>query len=81
MEIKTKYNIGDSAWVMYYNKPTKITISSMEVFINSWYGSFKQNYFQTDYFDKDAKGMYNSTIRFKEKELFDTKEELINSLK
>lgn len=34
MKIETKYNIGDEVWVMYENKPTRLTIGGIDISVS-----------------------------------------------
>ena len=75
MEIKTKFNIGDCAWYMNNNKPTKVIITSVEVFWGSSQGRAKYN-------AEDALNpiTWLDHANLFEDKLFKTKEDLLKSL-
>lgn len=73
MIIQTKYNYGDKVWVMYNNKPTQIEIEtiSIDVIIHGIINNI--TYYSTT--------LSETLLRFDEKELFSTKDELLDSLR
>ena len=76
MTIKTKYNIGDVAYVMYKNKVTSIKIVGMDINIEE---GFDGQYIlpattRVVYYDFGKYHLFN------EQDLFPTKEELLKSL-
>ena len=84
MEIKTKLNIGDTLWVMYCNKPKEIKIESISIYVDSKFDGFTNKagvsiYYcgYLDVFRKDDFRYAESNI---DKDVFLTKEDLINSL-
>lgn len=89
MTIETKYNIGDEVWVMYKNKPTRLTIGVVNISINKGRLELDRTtvyiLYTMEPFEIDPSKMsdveyipYNRT--FYEKDVFPTKEELIKSL-
>jgi hypothetical protein len=77
MEIKTKFDINDSCWIMSSNKPTVYYISGIRVELSEDDG----NITTTIVYTIERKSTYNQGERdCKEDELFSTKEELIKTL-
>lgn len=73
MEISTKYDIGDKCWCMYYNMPVEILIEEIKVYVTSQSSRHSVKYV----------GIgcgYGYNIEVYDKDVFDTKDELINSL-
>lgn len=73
MEISTKYDIGDKCWCMVDNMPVEILIEEIKVYASS--GIYFIKYVGIRCFSACK---YN--IEVYDKEVFDTKDELINSL-
>lgn len=72
MKIETKFNMGDSAFVMYNNKVVPILIMGVHYSLDKYTG-------ETTYYYADI-STDNGLERFKEKEVFKTKKELLESL-
>ena len=72
MKIETKFNMGDSAFVMYNNKAVPILIMGVHYSLDRYAGEI------TYYSANISTG--NGLERFKEKEVFKTKKELLESL-
>lgn len=82
MDIKTKYNIGQEVWVMYNNKPTCLTIASLDIWLHQ--KQLGVIYYMQPY-EIDPLKMSNVEYipynrAFYEKDVFPTKEELLKSL-
>lgn len=73
MEIKTKYNIGDKVYTLHKNKITKVKIKAVNCALSN-----TERYI--GYATDIVEGLFNSNKVFTEKELFKTKEELLESL-
>ena len=71
-KIETKFNMGDSAFVMYNNKAVPILIMGVHYSLDRYAGEI------TYYSANISTG--NGLERFKEKEVFKTKKELLESL-
>ena len=73
MEISTKYDIGDKCWCMADNMPVEILIEEIKVYVTQSSGI---------YFIKYVGFIYccGYNIEVYDKDVFDTKDELINSL-
>lgn len=72
MTIETKYNIGNEVWLLWFIRPTKMVVESIEFRKDEktaciWYFVVNPN---------DRQECYNAN----EYELFPTKEELLKSL-
>ena len=89
MTIETKYNVGDEVWVMYNNKPTRLTIAAVD--INILRGRLELDrcrvevIYYIEPFELDPSRMSNSEYipynrSYREKDVFPTKEELLKSL-
>lgn len=65
MEIKTKYNIGDTVWFMHKNRCVSMKIENINIEVKIKYIQYIFN---------------ESEIWISEKYLFPTKEELLKSL-
>lgn len=76
MNIETKYNIGDTVWMMFQNNPTEYEIKGIKVFVqlNTFLGQETIIVYDTS---SDAELGIRKTH---EKLLFPSKEELIQSL-
>lgn len=72
MKIETKYSMGDAAFVMYNNRAVPIKIMGVHYSIDVYQG--KHIYYSSDISFTD--GM----IRFEEKYVFKTKEDLLKTL-
>lgn len=72
MKIETKFNMGDSAFVMYNNKAVSILIMGVHYSLDRYAGEI------TYYSANISTG--NGLERFKEEEVFKTKKELLESL-
>lgn len=72
MKIETKYDPADTVWVMIGNKPKECII--YEVIPGT---CMKGHSYQTKY---TIEGYNGNSPRFYERDMFKTKEELINSL-
>lgn len=75
MDFKTKYDVGDSVWFMHNNKVQNKKIESINVNMDS-VGVYK-------YYNivvHDLMPIKQSMKKFEEKDLFETKKELLNSL-
>jgi hypothetical protein len=70
MTIETKYNIGDEVWFLSYHSPRKARIYGMSIYVSNS-GKVSLLYSITE---KDVYWLK------REKDLFSTKEELLNSL-
>ncbi len=73
MEISTKYDIGDKCWCMVNNMPVEILIEKIEVFV-----TLQSSRRSVKYVGIRCGCGYN--IEVYDKDVFDTKDELINSL-
>lgn len=71
MEIKTKYNIGDTVYYLSDNTVKCSTIEFITIYINNYKNSVTITYTVRD---------YNSYNYITKEELFPTKEELLKSL-
>ncbi len=72
MTIETKYNIGDEVWVEWFTTPTKMAVEAL-LFVKA------KDYEKVMYSvvnPNDRRESYDA----EEKDLFPTKEELLNSL-
>ena len=74
MEIKTKYNIGDTLWVIYDNKAQTITVSNISIVV------YPDNKISINYIDTVGSDTYDYKGTFPEDECFPSKEELKESL-
>lgn len=72
MKIKTKFSMGDSAFVMYNNKVVPIIIMGVHYSLDKYTGEY------ISYSANISTG--NGLERFKEDDVFITKEELLKSL-
>lgn len=72
MKIETKYDLGDSACVMYNNKIAPVTIIGVLPVISKSRG--KHIYYQVDIITEKG------PVEFEESHVFRTKRELIDSL-
>lgn len=72
MKIETKYSIGDTAFVMHNNRAVPIKIMGVHYSIDVYQG--EHIYYSSDISSID--GM----IRFEEKYVFKTKEDLLKTL-
>lgn len=72
MKIETKYSMGDAAFVMYNNRAVPIKIMGVYYSIDVCKG--KHIYYSSDISSID--GM----VRFEEKYVFETKEDLLKTL-
>ena len=72
MKIETKYSMGDAAFVMYNNRAVLIKIMGVHYSIDVYQG--EHVYYSSDISSID--GM----IRFEEKYVFETKEDLLKTL-
>lgn len=72
MKIETKYSMGDAAFVMHNNKVVPIKIMGVHYSIDVYQG--ERIYYSSDISSTD--GM----IRFEEKYVFKTKEDLLKTL-
>lgn len=70
MKIETKYGIGQEAWVIYHNEPTKGIVERIDI---TYIGSLSHIIYYLNF------GQNEPVIR-KERFLFPSKEELIKSL-
>lgn len=70
MKIETEYSIGDAAFVMYNNKAVPILIMGVHYSLDRYAGEYYSANISTG----------NGLERFKEKEVFKTKKELLESL-
>ena len=66
MKIETKFNMGDSAFVMYNNKAVPILIMGVHYSLDRYAGEISANI-----------PTGNGLERFEEKEVFKTKKELL----
>jgi len=74
MEISTKYDIGDKCWCMVNNMPVEILIKKIEVYATLQ----STSRLSVKYIGIRCGYEYN--IEVYDKDVFDTKDELINSL-
>lgn len=74
MKIETKFNIDDTVWFMHKEKPTTKTVRSMKVHSGKCLVGITDPLIEYDFNEHDAKGYKD------EKQLFPTKEELLQSL-
>lgn len=72
MKIETKFNRGDTVWVMRHNKPTKMTVSTITVHINYYGASIVYNVKKI--------GFWGQSENVGENLLAFTKEELLKQL-
>ena len=72
MKIETKYSMGDAAFVMYNNRADPIKIMGVHYSIDVYQG--EHIYYSSDISSID--GM----VRFEEKYVFETKEDLLKTL-
>ena len=72
MKIKTKFSMGDSAFVMYNNKVVPIIIMGVHYSLDIWKGEHIS--YVGDITPVDSLG------KFEEKYVFKTKEDLLKSL-
>lgn len=72
MKIETKYSMGDAAFVMYNNRAVPIKIMGVHYSIDVYQG--EHVYYSSDI--SSTSGM----IRFEEKYVFKTKEDLLKTL-
>lgn len=72
MKIETKYSIGDTAFVMHNNRAVPIKIMGVHYSIDVYQG--ERIHYSSDISSTD--GM----IRFEEKYVFETKEDLLKTL-
>ena len=72
MKIETKYSMGDAAFVMHNNRAVSIKIMGVHYSIDEYQG--ERIYYSSDISSTD--GM----IRFEEKYVFKTKEDLLKTL-
>lgn len=71
MTIKTKFDLGDKAFVIYNNKIFEVIITSIEVFAKD----------ATDiYTDYNIRFPSGGEVKIAESHLFNTKQELIETL-
>lgn len=84
MEVKTKLNIGDTLWIMYNNRPREIKINHIGIKVSLQFDGFTNKtsvsiYYRgwVDCFKKEDFSYEEDTIG---KQVFLTKEDLINSL-
>lgn len=75
MEISTKYDIGDRCWCMEDNMPVEILIEKIEV-----YTTLFSSRNSIKYVGIKCGVTYNYSIEVYDENVFDTKDELINSL-
>ena len=75
MTIKTKYSLGDKAWIMRDNKIVEVKISCIYVSFDEIRSSIVYHARKL----KKSKNMYDFT-QLKDSDLFDTKEVLVQSL-
>ena len=75
MEISTKYDIGDKCWCMDDNMPVEILIEKIEV-----YATLQYSRRSVKYVGIKCGANCGYSIEVYDKEVFDTKDELINSL-
>lgn len=75
MEISTKYDIGDKCWCMKDNMPVEILIEKIEV-----YATLLSSRNSIKYVGISCMGICESNIEVYGENVFDTKDELINSL-
>lgn len=82
MEIKTKYNIGDSAYIIEGINIYEVTIDNINVKVTK---SFGEEYIEINY---DITAHTNGYINFilssspiNEKELYDSPDDIINNIK
>jgi len=76
MIIETKFNIGDTVWVMHNNKPTRCTILKPN-FYNEKDLSCVVGW-RTDI--QESGWGVTINVPFNERDMFETKEELLSSL-
>ena len=74
MKIETKFNIGDEAWLMYYNKPTIRKIHEIRVYIEE--DKIEEVYLLEQANEEDD-ACY---LDYDSEDLFKSKKELIDSL-
>jgi hypothetical protein len=72
MKIETKYSMGDAAFVMHNNRAVPIKIMGVYYSIDVYLG--EHIYYSSDIASTDG------PIRFEEKYVFKTKEDLLKSL-
>lgn len=77
MEISTKYDIGDKCWCMEDNMPVEILIEKIEVYATLLPTS---RLYTIKYVGIKCGANCGYSIEVYDKEVFDTKDELINSL-
>lgn len=71
MEIKTKFDLGDEAFVLYSDRVHKVVITGIETFTNLL-GETVTNY--------NVRFAAGGETKMSENRLFETKQELFNSL-
>jgi hypothetical protein len=76
MTIETKFNIGDDAWFMQYNKPTHRTVEKIEIVTTAKCTSIV--FFEYKYVRENRSWEFLEFAT--DKTAFSTKEELLNHL-
>jgi hypothetical protein len=75
MNIETKYNIGDTLWVMASNKPTEIAIREVRIVVNN-----KGLNTDIEYFGYIYPGRLECPVKIKEKDANNSKAALRNKI-
>ena len=77
MSVKFAYNVGDVVWLMYNNKPVECKI------LECYYGTFESpvNFkIEVSFSYKVYTSLFDKELYVTPKEMFDSKEQLIESL-
>lgn len=84
MEVKTRLNVGDVLWIMYYNKPLKVCIESIKIYAHLEFDGFTNKTEVSIYYCGFRDVFRRDNFLYEENEIgkkaFLTKEDLINSL-
>ena len=76
MRITTKYNIGNTVWYMYNNRPTRVIVSAIEIF----HAGTNQDTIKYNGKDAINPNTWLDHTNLREDQLFKTKKELLQSL-
>jgi hypothetical protein len=80
MNIETKYNIGDTLWVMASNKPTEIAIREVRIVVNNKGLNTDIEYTDIEYFGYIYPGRLECPVKIKEKDANNSKAALRNKI-
>lgn len=69
MNVKSKFNLRDTCWIMLHNKPTKLSINGIYITIDDLNINVKYTI-----------GPIDSSIEVNEEKIYSTREELLKSL-